>query len=101
MLIKIDGVKKFEISLRPANFWQYLKFLFSRQSHHNSIKKIIIQNKNGIMIEPEASVRRLNLLGCFEDRFYILKNGEYLIECHIDEKCDGWHLGYKIKGFLN
>ena len=99
--VRINGLKRFEVSLFPANFWQYLKFLFFRQSYYNSIKRVTIRNEKNIEVEPETVSKTFGLSGCREVKFYLLKSGEYTIECRVDEKCDGWHLGYKIKGAFN
>lgn len=99
--VRLNGLKRFEIDLYPANFWQYLKFLFFRQDYHNSIKKITVKDKNNIEVEPETASKKFGFGGCKEVKLYVLKGGEYTIECKIDEKCDGWHLGYKIKGAFN
>ncbi len=100
-LVRVDGLKVFEISLFPANIWQYLKFLFFRQSYQNAIRKVALRNVNGIELVPEVADSKFGLYVQKQKKFYLMKNGEYTIECRIDEKCEGWNLKYKIKGVSN
>lgn len=99
---RVSGMKRVEIKLYPANFWQYVKFLFFRQSYQSAIKQVVIKSKSGIELEPEVVQKKFGFSGCVEIKFYFFRNDqEYTIDCYLDERCDGWHLKYAIRGVNN
>lgn len=94
---KTNGVRKVEILLKPSSILGWVKFILFRQDYWSAIKNVSFFDSFGSKIEPGYKDRQLSLSGHRVIEFYETRAGDYVVDCEIDPKCEGWYLDFNIE----